>query len=125
MTYKKSLGMGLDLLLTAADHTREQETTGLKQARDLFARAIEEDARENFLEAYYWYRRVIDCGEHCLKNLNTSHFGHLVSQSFNNAAVIACEYNDVEQARSYLNRALEVKPDNVTAQENLRLIIGL
>lgn len=119
MAYKKSLGMGLDLLLAAADQNRAKEPSGLKQAREIFATAVQEDTRENFLEAYYWYRRVIDCSD---AGRDEPEFKQLLSQSFNNAAVIANEYGNANQARAYLERALEVQPDNVTAQENLKII---
>lgn len=118
MAHKKSLGMGLDLLLSVTDRPREQETDRLRQIKSLFARAVQEDARNNFLEAYYWYRRVIDSGEAWQ---DQDELKHLLSQSFNNAAVIVNECGNVNQARIYLQKALEVQPDNATARENLKL----
>lgn len=118
MAYKKSLGMGLDLLLAAVDQNRNKES-GLKQIKEIFARAVQEDTRENFLEAYYWYRRVIDCNEACW---DEKEFKYILSQSFNNAAVIASEYGNVSQAIAFLEQALQVQPENTIAGENLKLI---
>jgi tetratricopeptide (TPR) repeat protein len=119
MVYKKSLGMGLDILLAAADPNREKDTRGLQQVKAMFARAAEEDAGENYLEAYYWYRRVL---EYSQNYVDDAEIRHIFSQSLNNIAVIVCEYGDINKAREYLHRALEIQPDNETARENLSLL---
>jgi tetratricopeptide (TPR) repeat protein len=113
--------MGLDILLSVGEQTREQEYKGWEKARSLFIRAVDEDTRGNYLEAYHWYRRVIECSEAFPDN---KRLRPLISQAFNNAAVIDCEFGNVEKAEEFLHQAVNIQPDNETARENLTLLKG-
>ncbi|WP_054695982.1 hypothetical protein [Syntrophomonas palmitatica] len=62
MAAKKNLGMGLDLLLSAAETKKQLES--IEEAQRLFAMAIDFDEEGNCLEAYYYYRKMIDDFSH-------------------------------------------------------------
>ncbi|PKM75811.1 MAG: hypothetical protein CVU90_15730 [Firmicutes bacterium HGW-Firmicutes-15] len=139
MAGKRNLGMGLDLLLTAAatsiesnsEHQAYPQGDGNKvQSREeavrnsviaSMAQAIDEDERGNIFEAYHLYRLVID-------QLKQSRLGNqpelcaIISQALNNAAVILCEYGKSESAAAYLSQAVKLQPSNQVAKENLQAL---
>ncbi len=116
----KNLGMGLDLLLTAAP-TKEavsQNASHSDLAQVLLDRALKQDEAGSFLEAYYLYRRIIDMGKNeagWQEQISSS----LLSQALNNAAIILYEHGNTEDACIFLQRAAEIDPDNRIARSNL------
>ena len=62
MAVKKNLGIGLDVLLTATQgqYETKSEENIITRAEELFRRALEQDEIGNSLEAYYFYRQVVD-----------------------------------------------------------------
>jgi Flp pilus assembly protein TadD len=54
--------------------------------------------------------------------LNLPELCALVSQSFNNAAIILYDADRADLARTFLHKAIKVCPDNQTARENLQTI---
>lgn len=118
----KGLGMGLDLLLKASNTAGLQTHTGedLEQAGDCFSRALQEEEKDHFLEAYHLYRRVEELvGANAAEDAEKS---WLCSRALNNAAAILNENGQWEEARIYLEKALEICPDNQVAEENLALL---
>lgn len=123
MAKTKKLGMGLDLLLTAA---AEKDTAAVarvnnNQVNEMFNEALKQDEAGNFLEAYYLYRRLIDWaeGDSCLKDGETP---SLVSQALNNVAIILYECGCAREACVFLGKSLAVDPDNQTALSNINLL---
>ncbi len=111
--------MGLDLLLSPAD-PRKQAVTNLEEVRQLFARAMDLDEEGNYLEAYHYYRKVIDClYKH---DIFQDDLSVLLSQAFNNAAIILYDNGRLEMAIEYLQKAVAVTPNNQVAKDNLKLI---
>jgi cellulose biosynthesis protein BcsQ len=82
---------------------------------------VEEDEKGNIFEAYYLYRQVIESMEESL-SADIPELYSVVSQSFNNAAIILYDAGKTELARNFLHKAIEICPDNITAQENCQLI---
>ena len=120
MAKNRNLGMGLDLLLTAGE-AREvpgREPGYISQARDGLNQALKQDEDGNFLEAYHLYRKLIDLLQD--DSLAAQADGsQLLSQAFNNAAIILYEHGNMEKAFLYLERSLAVQPDNQVALSNL------
>lgn len=119
---RKGLGMGLDLLLKASSHKNAgRDKSDIVLARAWFQEAWEREDHENALEAYYYYRRIVDLwpGE-AFKN--DAEKAKLLSQSLNNAAVILFEYGYADSARQYLERAVQIDSQNETAIENLKVM---
>lgn len=123
MTVKKSLGMGLDLLLTAVENGIDEPPNEaiLTKARATFYQAADEDENGNIFEAYHLYRQVMDLRKNAASS-NLPELGSLVSQSLNNAAIILHDAGMFDMARNFLRKAVEVCPDNLTARENLQII---
>lgn len=123
MNAKKNLGLGLDLLLSAAgsQHLNSREEEKLKLAKALFTDAMIEDGKGRSFEAYYLYRRVVDILESQL-GPNIPGTAQLVSRACNNLAIILYENGDCQGALAYLQKALAIHPENQTARENLEAI---
>lgn len=123
MTAKKKLGMGLDLLLSAveAGSDRFGESMVPTEIKSLYEAAVDQDEKDNSLEAYHLYRRVTEIYE-TLTIEQTFGVHRVVSQAFNNLAIILYENGQHDQAIKYLKRALEIWPENTTAQENFAAI---
>lgn len=120
MAKNRRLGMGLDLLLTGAEGkelvTREKISNS--RAREMLEEALKQDEADNFLEAYYLYRRFIDLYED--SSLLSEEGGSLlVSQALNNAAIILYEHGEPHMAYAYLEKSIVIEPDNRVAQSNL------
>jgi tetratricopeptide (TPR) repeat protein len=126
MAGKRNLGMGLDILLTAGevDKAESREAMLHSTAISYMAQAIDEDEKDNIFEAYYFYRRVIDCLEQC-GVVKPAELLSLASQALNNSAVILCENGKMESAQICLERAVELYPHNQVARENLQSLISL
>ena len=122
MAVKKNLGIGLDVLLTATQgqYDTKSEESILAQAEALFGRALEQDEIGNSLEAYYFYRQVVDLLD--VPESNLPEVSELLSRSLNNIAVILADNFRIEEAISFLQQALKVYPKNQTAVENMKLI---
>ncbi|MGI5920898.1 MAG: hypothetical protein ACOX6I_04105 [Syntrophomonadaceae bacterium] len=125
MAAKKNLGMGLDLLLTAVD----EEKTGwhnqsiMDRAQTWYRKAVSEDEKGNVFEAYHLYRQVIDLLENP-PSVRLPEFESVVSQSFNNAAIILYDAGWLDMACTFLRRAMEVYSENQTARENYLAIMA-
>ena len=124
MAVKKNLGIGLDVLLTATQgqYETKSEENIITRAEELFRRALEQDEIGNSLEAYYFYRQVVDLLD--VPESNLPEVSELVSRSLNNIAVILADNSRIEEALSFLQQALEVYPQNQTAVENMKLILN-
>lgn len=123
MVNKKNLGMGLDLLLTTADGKKTLLSDAISTNKILLGLAVDKDEKGEVFEAYYLYRRVIDCLEEP-KHSDSPELCLLASQALNNAAIILFENENHEIARQYLLRAIKLDPANQTALENLKAIAG-
>ncbi|MGE5423658.1 MAG: tetratricopeptide repeat protein [Ignavibacteriales bacterium] len=123
MTAKKKLGMGLDLLLSAVETGSDRfgESMVPTEIKSLYEAAVDQDEKDNSLEAYHLYRRVTEIYE-TLTIEQTFGVHRVVSQAFNNLAIILYENGQPDQAIKYLKRALEIWPENTTAQENFAAI---
>ncbi|NLU48849.1 MAG: hypothetical protein GXX09_00320 [Syntrophomonadaceae bacterium] len=119
---RKNLGMGLDILLSAAGTpaARAAENALLTRARSIYDLALKEDEMGNAWEAYHHYRQVIDLFGN--PQTASAEARALISQALNNAAVILFENNHPEAARCLLERAVAVCPENATARANLGMI---
>lgn len=122
MAVKKNLGIGLDVLLTSMQGQQEPGAgrSVLNRAQLYFGKALEQDERGNSFEAYYLYRQVIDLfntGEHDITELS-----QIISRSCNNIAVILFESDQTENAISFLQRAIDIYPQNRTALENMKAV---
>ncbi len=122
MAVKKNLGIGLDVLLTATQgqYETKSEENIITRAEELFRRALEQDEIGNSLEAYYFYRQVVDLLD--VPESNLPEVSELLSRSLNNIAVILADNFRIEEAISFLQQALKVYPKNQTAVENMKLI---
>lgn len=115
----KKLGIGLDILLNATQgQTTETSERILTQGKLLFEQAWQQDEKGNSFEAYHLYRQVIDLWE----NTNDIEIAELVSRSCNNIAVILEAYAQTNAAISFLQRALDIYPQNSIARDNMILI---
>lgn len=115
---RKGLGMGLDLLLKASSNTtvtavKAEDRTQTKVWLD---KALGYDEEGFFLEAYYYYRLIIERVPHEAAD------SQVLSQAFNNAATILFDNGCREAACKYLEKALACWPDNTTARDNLRIL---
>ncbi len=119
---RKGLGMGLDMLLAPSETGPGKEKLALGEAKSYFVMAQDRDESGQELEAFYYYRRVIDSLEPASLRKEAN---ELLSQAYNNAAVIQFEHGAVKEARDYLEKALQVIPQNKVARENLQVIINL
>lgn len=122
MAVKKNLGIGLDVLLTSMQGQQEPAAgrSVLNRAQLYFGKALEQDGRGNSFEAYYLYRQAIDLfntGEHDITELS-----QIISRSCNNIAVILFESDQTENAISFLQRAIDIYPQNRTALENMKAV---
>lgn len=123
MIDRKNLGMGLDLLLNASNNRNfpSSEKTDLEKANLMFEKAIQEEEKGNILEAYYQYRKVIDYFEdYSSVEKNAS---ALLSETFNNMAIILYENGQADAARSYLRQATSICSENQVARENLEILL--
>ncbi|HWP98276.1 MAG TPA: tetratricopeptide repeat protein [Syntrophomonadaceae bacterium] len=118
----KGLGMGLDLLLKASEGGGRQNPDPVRQnfeqAREWFNQALGKDEDGNYLEAYYFYRRVAD-----LSPSNDVEERRLLSQALNNIAIILYENGQNKAALAQLEKALAVDSDNQVARDNLAMLI--
>ena len=123
MTTRRRLGMGLDLLLTAASSQVKGEGGEKSWAylEEYYEKALQEEEKGNSFEAYYFYRRIIDAFEEG-RDKNAPEVRQLVSQALNNAAVLFFENGQAELAAVFLQRAVEICPQNAVAKENLALL---
>jgi len=121
---QKNLGMGLDLLLTSGTtkETPSPDQTNPNGIRELLDQALRRDEEGNLLEAYYHYRRLVDLEEY--EGPADAERSSIISQAFNNAAIILYEHGNYEQAINYLRRSIDLDPDNQVAQSNLEQIIN-
>lgn len=115
---RKGLGMGLDLLLKASSNTpvraaRDGDAAPFKEWLD---KALEHDEEGFFLEAYYYYRLIIE------RAAVEEAADQVLSQAFNNAATILFDNGCKEAACAYLEKALACWPDNKTARDNLKML---
>ncbi len=120
---RKGLGMGLDLLLKASSQEppNKREQGDLLFARGLYKQALEQEDQDNDLEAYYYYRRIIDLWPHG-KTGSEAEKAKLMSEALNNAATILFEHGKIAPAIEFLEKALKVDAANETARENLNII---
>jgi len=115
---RKGLGMGLDLLLKASSNTpvhavRAEDAAQLKEWLD---KALKHDEEGCFLEAYYYYRLIIE------RRPAEEAASQILSQALNNAATILFDNGCKDAARGYLERALACWPENTTARDNLKML---
>ncbi|MEQ8174304.1 MAG: hypothetical protein ABRQ26_04460 [Syntrophomonadaceae bacterium] len=115
---RKGLGMGLDLLLKASSNTpvrtvQAEDTAPIKEWLD---KALEYDEDGFFLEAYYYYRLIIE------RSPAEEPASQVLSQALNNAATILFDNGFKEAACTYLEKALACWPDNTTARDNLKML---
>lgn len=125
MAKSKNLGMGLDLLLTAGEFREKasQEPGRISHAQQTMGQALKEDEAGNFCEAYYLYRKLIDFITAVSGDKKTE-LSALLSQAYNNAAIILFEQGDLIHARDFLHKSLMIQPDNSIAKENLEQLIN-
>lgn len=124
MSKRKGLGMGLDLLLGASESSQIEEEKSLRNAESLFTKALDADENRQKFEAYYYYRRLIDCLEPS-SSLRQEASKELLSRAYNNAAVILSADEAIRGARDFLKKALQANPRNQVARENLQTIDNL
>lgn len=115
---RKGLGMGLDLLLKASSNTtvhapRAGDTAQVKEWLD---KALEYDDKGFFLEAYYYYRLIIE------RAPLEEPASQIISQALNNAATILFDNGHKQAACGYLEKALACWPENTTARDNLEML---
>lgn len=115
---RKGLGMGLDLLLKASTSTpvRASQRGDAAQVKEWLDKALEYDEEGFFLEAYYYYRLIID------RAPVEKTASQVLSQALNNAATILFDNGCEEAAGAYLEKALACWPDNATARDNLKML---
>lgn len=115
---RKGLGMGLDLLLKASSNTpvRASQSGDTAQVKEWLEKALEHDEKGFFLEAYYYYRLIIE------KDPVDESANKILSQALNNAATILYENGCKEAACGYLEKALAHWLDNTTARDNLKML---
>lgn len=123
MTAKKKLGMGLDLLLSAVDNrpvpVNDKQVPA--EITALYEMAVDQDEKGNQFEAYHLYRRVTESLE-IMSADRSAPSVKVISQAYNNLAVILCDANRFEQALEYLQKAIEIWPQNQTARENYEAV---
>ena len=123
MAKNRSLGMGLDLLLTAGEARQAsgREDVNISQAREIMDQALKQDEEGKFLEAYYLYRKLIDLLPD-RSGADQEEGSAILSQALNNVAILLFEHGEVEKSCLYLDRSLSVQPDNRVAASNLEQI---
>ncbi|MEN6391661.1 MAG: hypothetical protein ABFD04_14710 [Syntrophomonas sp.] len=115
---RKGLGMGLDLLLKASSNTPVGATQAGDEAqiKEWLDKALGHDEEGFFLEAYYYYRLIIE------RSPAEEAASQILSQALNNAATILFDNGCNEAACAYLEKALACWPDNTTARDNLKML---
>ena len=97
---KKALGRGLDSLLNFRDIEK------------FFTQALEYDEKGMYLYAFYFYMKTTEIPS------------PFTSKALNNAAVILAEHDFIDEAIELLTEALKYDPNNLEAQENLKILKG-
>jgi tetratricopeptide (TPR) repeat protein len=122
MTAKRSLGLGLDTLLTAMqDQQKAKLSQGvIGRVQLLYDQALEQEKTGDIYEAYYLYRQAVDLIEPGIPDETET--AELISRCCNNLAVILFEGGKTEKAAAYLQRAIDLYPRNRTAAANLKLL---
>lgn len=125
MAKNRNLGMGLDLLLAAGAPGKisDLDAGQLGRSQKIMQQALQEDETGNACEAYYLYRRLMDdLQNHSVKK--NEELSAILSQAYNNAAIILYEQGNDKQARDFLHKSLAIRPNNVIAKENLAQLLN-